>query len=212
MAGLPLLRVRYRDVEPLFKRDTFLSNVIDVVLRYQNSLECPEYSKTYGEIARHDLPDIQRLRDRLARRHRIGCLHPTDGSEFVYQFNLGTSDYGSSETDEIHEGHMVLLRVAASVPAEEWPVAHRISKVLSLTTHYRTTEEPRPAWPKDGFDLASMQAYVKWLETDPWYFPDVPGVNWFYVAWNVPEALCVKQLLADADRGTFNCLLSRICG
>ena len=71
-------------------------------------------------------------------------------------------------------------------------MAHRISKELTLRTHYRTLAEPRPP---DGSDL---EAYVKWLEKGLLY-TNLPGVRWLYVAWNILEGLCLKQLLADAE-------------
>jgi hypothetical protein len=39
---------------------------------------------------------------------------------------------------------------------------------------------------------------VKWLEKEPLYV-NLPGVRWLYVAWNILEGLCLKQLLTDAE-------------
>jgi hypothetical protein len=77
--------------------------------------------------------------------------------------------------------------------ADEWPLAHRISKELTLRIQYRTTGEPRPP------DSSDQKVHVKWLEKKPLYHPYIPGVNWLYVAWNILEGLCLKQLLSDAE-------------
>ena len=76
-----------------------------------------------------------------------------------------------------------------------------ISKTLSLRTHYRATAAPRPPWPSGLFDITALEAYVGWLETEPWYFPDLPGISWLLVAWNLLEGLCLKQLFNDAAEG-----------
>jgi hypothetical protein len=75
-------------------------------------------------------------------------------------------------------------------------VAHRITKELTLRTHYRTIAELRPP---DGSDLG---VYGKWLEKEPLY-ANLPGVRWLYVAWNILEGLCLKQLLTDAEEHKF---------
>jgi hypothetical protein len=202
MAGLPLLRVRNQEIQPLFTRDSFLSYLVDVILRYKTADERKGYSP-YDEIRRHDLTDIRMLRDLLAKKHH---MIPSDGAvrtptaKFAYEFHPGGADYASSETDAIYEGQIVLSRLSPSLTPKKWPVVRRISKKLRLRTSYRTTTAPRPPLPKGIFD-PSAEAYLKWLETDPWYRPDLPGVNWLYMAWNILEALCLKQLLVDADSG-----------
>jgi hypothetical protein len=52
--GLPLLRVRYEEIQPLFTHDSFLSYLANVILRYKTTDERKEYSP-YDEIRRHDL-------------------------------------------------------------------------------------------------------------------------------------------------------------
>ncbi len=215
MGGLPLLRVRYDEIKPLFARDSFLSYLVEVILRYKRVHEKKEYAppsdpdefteREYDEIRRHDLPNIWWLENELAKKHAIlrseRATEAAPLARFAFEFRLGASDYASVETDAIHEGHLVLRQVERTLPVEKWSVMHKISKTLSLRTHYRTTPEPRPPWPKNSFDLLALQAYVKWLETEPWYIPALPGINWLYVAWNILEGLCLSQLLADAGAG-----------
>lgn len=195
MGGLPLLRVRYQEIEPLFTRESFLSYIVEVILRYKTTDERKGYSP-YDEIRRHDLGDVQRLRDQLAKNH---CMTPSDRAaetptaKFAYGFDPPAADYASSETDAKYKSHLVVYRVNRFLTPKEWPVAHRISKELMLRTHYRTTAEPRPP------DSSDLGAYVKWLEKKPLYHPDLPGVRWLYVAWNILEGLCLKQLLSDAE-------------
>jgi Protein of unknown function (DUF2726) len=193
LAGLPLLRVRYPEIEPLFTRDSFLSYIVEVILRYKTTDERKGYSP-YDEIRRHDLGDVQRLRDQLAKNHRMipsDRAAETPTARFAYEF--GPPGHTSSETDSKYKSELVVRRVNRFLTPKQWPVAHRISKELALRTHYRTTAEPRPP------DSSDLEAYVKWLEKKPLYHPDLPGVRWLYVAWNILEGLCLKQLLLDAE-------------
>ncbi len=193
IAGLPLLRVRYQEIQPLFTRESFLSYLVNVILRYKTADERRGYSP-YDEIRRHDLGDVQRLRDQLAKNH---CMIPSDRAaetptaKFAYEF--GPLGHTSSETDSKYKSELVVRRVNRFPTPKEWPVAHRISKELMLRTHYRMIAEPRPP------DSSDLEAYVKWLEKKPLYHPDLPGVRWLYVAWNILEGLCLKQLLLDAE-------------
>lgn len=209
-AALPLLRVRDKEVEPLFTRDSFLSYIVEVVLRYKSLQFLKNYARNpdqptesgVDEIHRHTLLDVQRLQNELAQKHRM--FHQAaeaDSALSEFDFFPGAVDYSSSDTDGIYDGHLTLSRVERTQPRPRWPVIHRISKSISLRTHYRTTAEPRPPWPKDSLDLPALEAHVKWLETDPWYSPDIPGISWLYVAWNLLEGLCLRQLLHDADAG-----------
>jgi hypothetical protein len=192
MAGLPLLRVRYHEIEPLFTCDSFLSYLVDIIVRYKRTDASKGYS-SYDEIRRHDLGDLQLLQNRLAQRH---CMIPSDRAaetstaRFVYKF--GPPGITTSETDTKYKGKLVVCRGNRSHKPKESLVAHRISKELTLRTHYPTIAEPRPP---DGSDL---EAYVKWLEKKPLY-TNLPGVTWLYVAWNILEGLCLKQLLTDAE-------------
>lgn len=202
LAGLPLLRVRYQEIEPLFTRDSFLSYVVEVIVRYKTAHEKRGYSP-YDEIRRHDLADIQRLREQLAKDH---CMVPSDrvaqtvNAEFAYDFGPPVADYASSGTDAIYKGDLILYPVSKSRMPNEWPVIYRVSKEITLRTHYRTTAEPGPPLPKDSFDLAATEACLKWFATAR-YRPDLPGVYWLYVAWTILEGLCLKQLLVDAEGG-----------
>lgn len=209
--ALPLLRVPYQDIKPQFKMDDFLSYIVGVALTYKIAHEKKRYAspqhlnelteREFDDISRHDLPKIRRLRQRLARKNRIVDICEVDKmteAKFALDFNLGASHYGWTDTDDKFEGHLVLYQVDRSKPSREWAIARRISETLTLRTSYSTTEEPRPPWPKHEFDLPAMQAYVKWLESEPMYFPDIPGIRWPYVAWNILEALCLAQLLDEA--------------
>ena len=66
-------------------------------------------------------------------------------------------------------------------------------KELMLRTGYKSTAEPRPNEP-------DWEAWAKWLEKKPFH-SNIPGVCWLYVASNILEAICLKQLLIDAERG-----------
>jgi len=114
----------------------------------------------------------------------------TSTARFVYEFR--PPGITTSETDAKYKSDLVVYRLDRSLMPKEWPVARRISKELTLRTHYRTIAEPRPP---DGSDL---EAYVKWLEKKPLY-TNLPGVTWLYVAWNILEGLCLKQVLTDAE-------------
>lgn len=211
MAGLPLLRIRYDDIETLFTRDSFLSYIVEIIIKYKTLHEKKSYNlpdldtfteKDYDEMHRHEIQGVRELEMELARKHRIFSLEQArmvGNVKYAFEFSIGASDWASSETDEIHEGHLLLWRVDVKLPSDKWLAIHKILKTLQLRTHYRTTDEPMPTWPKNSGDLEALENYVKWLERDPWYFPVLPGVNWLYVAWNLLEGLCIKQLLRDVD-------------
>ncbi len=207
MSGLPMLRVRSGEIEPLFRRDSFLSYVVDVVLQ----CEAAGKNRAESEIAhirRHDLPDVRRLRYELASKHRLvpaARAATVPGAELAYEFSLGEVDYQSSDTDGLYHGQLVLSRIQPGASADAWPVLKTISKTLSLRTHYRATDGPRPPWPIGFFHISGLEAYVRWLETEPWYVPDLPGISWLLVAWNVLEGLCLKHLLNDAAEGGLPC-------
>jgi hypothetical protein len=70
MSGLPILRVRSGEVEPLFRRDSFLSYVVDVILQYEVE-EKSHAQSVIADIRRHDLADVRRLRYELAAKHHV---------------------------------------------------------------------------------------------------------------------------------------------
>jgi hypothetical protein len=119
----------------------------------------------------------------------------------AYDFTLGAVDYQSSDTDGVYHGQLVLYGVQQGEASDSWPVIGTISKSLNLRTHYRATDAPRPPWPRDFFDIAAFEEYIRWLEAEPWYVPDLPGVSWLLVAWNVLEGLCLRDLLNSAQEG-----------
>jgi hypothetical protein len=47
-----------------------------------------------------------------------------------------------------------------------------------------------------------MEEHLQWFQEEPFLFIDLPGVNWDYVAWNILEFFCLKQLLAEVEGGT----------
>jgi hypothetical protein len=103
--------VRYQEIERLFTRDSFLSYVVEVVLWYKTVDERKGYSP-YDEIRRHDLGDIQRLRDQLAKKHYMipsDRAAETSTAKFAYSFNLGAADHASTETDTKHESHLICI-------------------------------------------------------------------------------------------------------
>ena len=117
-----------------------------------------------------------------------------------------TSAWGQWTTSQAtltvsYHGQLVLFRIQPGAPSDAWPIVEMISKTLSLRTHYRATDGPRPPWPTDFLDVAALEAYVSWLEAEPWYAPDLPGISWLLVAWNVLEGLCLRHLLSNADEG-----------
>lgn len=202
MSGLPLLRIRSREVEPLFRRDSFLSYLVEIILHHETAQEpAPSW---ISDVRRHDLADVRRLRHELARKHRVVAearASEIPGALFAYDFTPGPVDYKSDDTDNIYHGQLVLHRIQQGEPSDTWPVLETISKTLSLRTHYRATDAPRPPWPRDFSDVAALAEYVRWLEADPWYVPELPGVSWLLVAWNVLEGLCLRHLLNTADEG-----------
>jgi hypothetical protein len=203
MSGLPILRVRSGEVEPLFRRDSFLSYVVEVLLQYDVEGK-NQVQPLIADIQRHDLADIRRLRYELAAKHHVVSTTRAANvpeAELAYDFSPGAVDYESSDTDSMYHGQLVLRRIQPGVPAGAWPVLAMITKTLSLRTHYRTTDKPRPPSPRDFADLAAVEAYVRWLETEPWYAPDFPGLSWLLVAWNLLEGLCLRHLVNDATEG-----------
>ena len=196
MAGLPLLRVRHQEIQPLFTSgSSFLSYIVEIVRRYKMTDEARGYSP-YHEIQRHDLAEIQRLRDKLAKKYSMFSSElaaKTPRARFAYEFGPPGADYASSETDVRFKSSLVLHRMSGSLPPKKWPAVHCISKELMLRTGYKTTAERRPIEP-------DLEAWAKWLEKKPFY-SNIPGVHWLYVAWNILEAICLKQLLIDAEEG-----------
>ncbi len=159
MAGLPLLRVRYQEIQPLFTGDSFLSYIVEIVLRYKRAHEARGYSPC-DEIRRHDLAEVQRLRNQLAKKYSMFSSElaaKTPRARFAYEFGPPGADYASSETDARYKSSLVLYRVSGSLPPKKWPAVHRISKELMLRTGYKTTTEPRPIEP-------DWEAWAKWLE------------------------------------------------
>lgn len=202
MSGLPILRVRSGEVEPLFRRDSFLSYIIDVIVQYE--AEGKNHEPSLADIRRHDLADIRRLQYELAAKHHVvpaARAADVPAAELAYDFSLGAVDHQSSDTDSIYCGELILRRIQPGASWDAWPLLEVISKTLSLRTHYRVTDGPRPPWPRDFFDLEALEAYVRWLETEPWYAPNLPGISWMLVAWNVLEGLCLKHVLSDAVEG-----------
>lgn len=117
--ALPLLRVPYRDIKPQFKMDDFLSYIMRVALTFKLRHEKkkryaePQHTNQFteresDEISRHDLPKGRRLRQQLARKHRIVDICEVDvmsEAKFALAFNLGASHYGWTDTDDNFEGH-----------------------------------------------------------------------------------------------------------
>ena len=157
-------------------RDSFLSYIVQVVLRYKND---PKRDVEGSEFTRHDLAEIPRLEYSLKKLSVFGRQHGAQVSDarFVFDYALGGSDHATSETDAIYDGHLTLRQVSNGPGSEVGPIIHKISKRLHLTTHYRTTKEPRPPFPKDNMDVAAIKEYVDWLEAEPWYMPRIPGVE-----------------------------------
>jgi len=203
MSGLPLLRIRSGEVEPLFKRDSFLSYLVDIIVQYQAE-GMKRAPSLLADIRRHDLDDVRRLQNELAVKHRVVAVARTGevpGASLAYDFTMGAVDYSSSDTDGVYHGQLVLHHIQQGAPSDTWPVIGSISKSLSLRTHYRATDAPRPPWPRNILDTAAFEEHIRWLETEPWYVPDLPGVSWLLVAWNVLEGLCLRDLLNRAEEG-----------
>lgn len=200
MAGLPLIRLRQTDVEPLYTRDSLLSYLVEVILAYKAEHEgAGQALAERNELKRHRLLEVWRMKNTLATRHRVvdEAESRRKDAEFIYGFAPAGARWGDDAGDT-YEGQLTVCRVGTST-SDSTRGVHVISKSLTLRTHYKATAEARPPWPKDSFDLEALEAQAKWLETDPWYTPALPGVNWLYVASNLLQVLCLKQLLSDFE-------------
>jgi hypothetical protein len=210
MAGIPLLRVGSKNIQPLLGKTSFLSYVLQILLRYKEEHEGKNYiapedpdiftEEEYDEICRHNLPEVRMLRSQLADDYGIVNIYDSRSSvsRLAYSFQLGRSDYAKTETSAEHEGVLVLRAVNPSISApEEWPIVRQISRKISLRLSYRTNSQPRPPWPKGPLDIESMESHLRWMQTEPLFFLSLPGVNWDFVASNILEHICLKQLLAE---------------
>ncbi len=146
MSGLPILRVRSGEVEPLFRRDSFLSYVVDVILQYE--VEGKNHAESViADIRRHDLADVRRLQYELAAKHHVlpaAWAAKVPGAQLAYDFSLGAVDYQSSDTDGIYHGRLVLRRIQPGASSDAWPVLEVVEAARERSIYGRGRSRPGP--------------------------------------------------------------------
>jgi hypothetical protein len=147
----------------------------------------------------HIHPDISQLEKQLWREHRICRVEdPRSHSALAtFDFSLGSIDHSSDDEVSRYSGTLVLRINPKSSPhvgADSYECT--ITRKCALKLTYPTTDQSRPPWPQGAINLEDMENLAKWIESNPYSFAEIPGVEWTQVAWNMIELRCLQQLAA----------------